>query len=115
MLGSKLKALREERELTQREVADKIGCSYKLISNYELEKRAPDYQTLVVLSDLYEVTVDYLLGRVPNSSYHFHRPLTKQQIELLTLFSRLPEQYKADVIRFTKLNLLDVTQAHRKP
>lgn len=63
MIGKKLKKLREERGLLQKELASKINVSSGAIGMYENEKRNPDYKTLNKLADFFEVSVDYLLGR----------------------------------------------------
>ena len=108
IIGVKLRELREYRDLTQREVAKHLNCSYKQISNYELDKRTPDYQTLVDLCDLYEVTVDYVLGRTLNPQ-HFHSiPLSQNQMDLLNVLDKLDDKRQQEVIRFAKLNLLDI-------
>ncbi|MCL1964395.1 MAG: helix-turn-helix domain-containing protein [Firmicutes bacterium] len=106
-IGAKLRQLREEMDITQREVATRINCSPTLISNYELDKRAPDYATLIALCDLYQVTCDYVLGRSQNPQQHHNRPLSGRQKKLLSLFDKLPEHYQQDVLRYAWLNTLD--------
>lgn len=58
-----LKDIRTKRNLTQQAVADYIGCSSVVYSRYETEKREPSLDTLLKMADLFDVTVDYLLGR----------------------------------------------------
>lgn len=62
-LGSRLKQARENKRLTQQEVADKFGVSNGAISGYERNYRDPDSDTLAQLADLYEVSLDWLKGR----------------------------------------------------
>lgn len=62
-LGSKLKKARENKRLTQQEVANKLGVSNGAISGYERGYRDPDTETLKKLADLYEVSLDWLNGR----------------------------------------------------
>ncbi|WP_091016072.1 helix-turn-helix domain-containing protein [Paenibacillus amylolyticus] len=62
-LGSKLKKARENKRLTQQEVANKLGVSNGAISGYERGYRDPDTDTLKSLADLYEVSLDWLKGR----------------------------------------------------
>lgn len=62
-LGSKLKKARENKRLTQQQVADKLGVSNGAISGYERGYRDPDTDTLKSLADLYEVSLDWLNGR----------------------------------------------------
>lgn len=63
MLGNKLKKLREARSLTQAEIAAEIGVSRERYNQYENNRRAPDYDTLVILAKSFNVSTDYLLGR----------------------------------------------------
>lgn len=58
-----LKKLREERHLSQKDVADYLGVTRQAIASYELAKREPDYEVLRKLADYFGVSVDYLLGR----------------------------------------------------
>lgn len=59
-----LKKLREERHLSQKDVADYLGITRQAIASYELAKREPDYEVLRKLADYFGVSVDYLLGRL---------------------------------------------------
>lgn len=62
MLGKKLRELRNSLQLTQQEIADKLNISRVRYNQYETGKRQPDNEMLIVLSNFYKVTVDYLLG-----------------------------------------------------
>lgn len=57
----RLKELREEKGVTQKNVAEEIGCSANTYARYENEKRQPDIQTLKALSKYFEVTIDYIV------------------------------------------------------
>ena len=59
----RLKELRVEKEATQKEVAEFIGCSPLVYSRYEREEREPDIDALCRLADYFGVTIDYLVGR----------------------------------------------------
>ncbi len=63
---TKLRDLREDRDLKQRELADLLHCSQQVYSNYELGQRDIPTQTLILLADFYGVSVDYLLGLTAN-------------------------------------------------
>nr|WP_087641673.1 helix-turn-helix transcriptional regulator [Enterococcus sp. 9D6_DIV0238]OUZ30287.1 hypothetical protein A5889_002575 [Enterococcus sp. 9D6_DIV0238] len=60
-LGNYLKEERNKKNLTQQQVAEKIHVSRQTISNWENEHSYPDLESLVSLSDLYEVSLDRLL------------------------------------------------------
>lgn len=58
-----LKALRLERGILQKELAQTLHLSIGTLSNYENGVHQPDLTTLCRLADFYQVSVDYLLGR----------------------------------------------------
>ena len=60
-IGKKLKNARIEAGLTQEKAAEKIDVSRQTISNWENEKSYPDIISVIVLSDLYSVSLDELL------------------------------------------------------
>lgn len=57
----RLKAIREKKDIKQKDAADKVGIKNNTLSSYESGDRKPDYDTLIKLADLYEVSVEYLL------------------------------------------------------
>jgi len=61
-LGERLRALRNERGITQTELSARIGVSSAMISSYELEQRQPSYAVLIKFAAYFGVTTDYLLG-----------------------------------------------------
>ena len=61
-MGEKLKSLRLEKNLTQRQIADRIGLAISAVSSYESGSRYPSYDVLVKLSRIFHVSADYLLG-----------------------------------------------------
>lgn len=58
-----LSTLRKQNGLTQKDVAKKLAMSQQAYSRYERAECQPDLQTLCKLADVFEVSVDYLLGR----------------------------------------------------
>lgn len=61
--GNRLKALREERGLSTKDVASAIGVTQRLIQMYEKGDRKPDLDGLLKLAELFNVSIDYLVGR----------------------------------------------------
>lgn len=61
MLGDRLRSLREKHNLTQEQIAKKIGISRGTYAHYEINKRRPDYETLIKITDIFNVSLDYLL------------------------------------------------------
>lgn len=66
-LGHRIKYLREKNNISQIEFSKKIGVSNTVLSRYESGDRKPDYETLQLIADFFEVSTDYLLGRTDTS------------------------------------------------
>ena len=60
---NRLKELRLEKGMRQKDVAEKIGVSPQSYNFYENWVNKPDPETLIKLADLFEVSLDYLVGR----------------------------------------------------
>lgn len=65
-IASKIKLLRKENRLTQKDVSDKIGINPLTYSNYEIERSEISIEVLVRLANLYNVSMDYLTCRTDN-------------------------------------------------
>lgn len=62
-LPERLKKARKRKKLMQKDVAEHLKMATHSYQNYEGGQRRPDYETLVAIADLLDVTTDYLLGR----------------------------------------------------
>ena len=58
----RIRDLREDKDLTQKEMAKHLNCSQQVYSNYELGQRDIPTEILIKLSFFYNVSVDYILG-----------------------------------------------------
>ncbi|WP_332633929.1 helix-turn-helix domain-containing protein [Halalkalibacter flavus] len=75
---TRLKRLRKQNNLTQQEVGDKIQVSKVAVSGYENGIRTPEISTLKKIADLFETTIDYLVGYsdIPEKSSDYINPTT---------------------------------------
>ena len=62
ILGQRLKELREERGLTQKQVSEKLNLHKITYLHYEKAQREPPLSVLADMAIFFEVSVDYLLG-----------------------------------------------------
>ena len=62
-LAGRLKELRIQNKLTQKQVSELLGISPSIISGYETGERTPSAEILLSLSYLYKCSTDYLLGK----------------------------------------------------
>lgn len=58
----RLRQLREEHGITQKKLGEKIGVTRNAISTYESGKREPEIEKIIKLSEIFDCSVDYLIG-----------------------------------------------------
>lgn len=73
-IGIRLRELREEIGWSQREVAEACGLNRKNIMCLEGEESNPTADTLMILADFYEVSVDYILCRTDSRGSFWDNP-----------------------------------------
>ncbi len=89
-IGVKIKNARIEANLTQEQVAESLGVSRQTISNWETEKSFPDILYVVKMSELYNVSLDYLLkGNKPVSEYINYLNESTDMVKSKERFSKL--------------------------
>lgn len=96
-LADHLKYLRKQRDWTQEEVAQYLNMSRSQISKWENGEMLPDIESLAKLSDLYGVSIDFLMGK-----------RTGKQ-DLLREVSRL---YQTDGVDEKMLDIMDYLKQH---
>lgn len=62
-IGDKLKELRKGEKLTQDALAKTLGISRVNYTRYETDAARPDYETLILIADFYDISIDEILGR----------------------------------------------------
>ena len=104
-----LKQLRNRDNLSQAELAQKLGVAKSTIGMYESGKREPDFETLESIADFFNVDMNFLLGRDGSENVHYYLNDETRQIaqeafenpELRTLFHVArdipPERLKAHI------------------
>ena len=60
----RLRELRKRRKISQLKLALDLNMNQNCISRYETMEREADYETLIKIADYFEVSLDYLLGRI---------------------------------------------------
>lgn len=62
-IADNIRFFRKANNLTQEELSKQLGGSKNLVSNYENGISTPDIYTLVKLADIFDITLDELIGR----------------------------------------------------
>ena len=73
MYVNRLRDLREDKDLKQKDLAKVLQIHQTTYSDYELDKLNVPVPTLHILADFYQVSIDYLLGRT-NVKQPYHKP-----------------------------------------
>ena len=89
-IGSKIRQSRKEAKITQEQAAEALGVSRQTISNWENEKSYPDIISVLKMSDLYNVSLDYLLkGESAMNSYVEYLDESTNVVKNRNRFSKL--------------------------
>ena len=60
-MADRIQYLRKTKGLSQEELADKVGVSRQAVSKWESEQSTPDIEKIIIMSEFFEVTTDYIL------------------------------------------------------
>jgi len=95
-----LKKLRKQNNYSQSDLAEMLKTTQQNISLYEKGTVAPNIETLTLLADCFEVSVDYLIDykKDPN-----HTGLSKEALDLLEIFDELPFNKKVTSIEILRV------------
>lgn len=92
-LGIRLKQLRIERGLNQIDIANMLGVERSTYGKYETGDSSPDYDKLIQLSNFYQVSIDFLLGKtdIKNpietiAAHHEGEDWTEEELEDIERF-----------------------------
>lgn len=107
--SERLKDLRMQKGLSQIELAKKIGLSNSTISMYERGEREPDFETLDLIGDFFNVDVNYLLGKEVGSTYYLDPQAAEmakevfEREEMRVLFDTVKDVSKEDIETVIKM------------
>lgn len=79
-IANRIQWLRKQKGFSQEELADKVGVSRQAVSKWESEQSTPDLEKIIAMSELFEVTMDYILKGVEPASI-----TNRKTIEILYL------------------------------
>ena len=115
--AERLKALRMEHRMTQRELASKLNMSQSTIALYENGDRRPDLDTINKIADIFNVSIDYLFGRDASniSEEDQQRIEFGKRLSLLRKRHRLTQQDMAEKLKITRGAYGLYEQVRREP
>ena len=83
-IGNKITELRKQNGLSQTDLANKINASREAIGKYERNEAMPSVETAKNIADVFNVTLDYLVGADSNVVYDKRMVQRLQDFELLS-------------------------------
>lgn len=100
----RLKELRQNKKLRQRDVAEFLNCSTPVYCRYETGEREPPFDIIKKLADYYGVTVDYLMGadteQASGPADDEKAPADPRADKGAELFAKLNDENKAQVLQY---------------
>lgn len=112
---TRIKDLRENQQLKQRQVADYLGISQQAYSYYELDKRELPARHVVNLAKLYHVSTDFILGvePAPAGSYDLNAKYVQgvSLKDVLINLGKLNKTSRQDMVKY--LSYLNNTQSKK--
>lgn len=102
MFKERFKKLREEKGLTQSQLANELNIGRASISNYELGTRTPDIDVLIEISKYFNVTTDYLTGISPFKTIDERIDFEKNSNIFNDILTNINEINKKDAFNFIK-------------
>lgn len=110
--GAILKEIRKAHHMSQKELGKRLGVGQTTIANYEKDIRFPNQETLMIMADIFDVSVDQLLGRqeLKINSEGIDEIQLKQT--LLDLLLRAKEREAMDVIKGYKVTREEIIRLY---
>lgn len=116
VFSERLRMLRKSNSMTQKQVAQSLSIDRSTYAYYEIDKTKPDYDTLLRISRIFNVSVDFLLGRDRDASAsvtlhdnHYPRDnaetrslvdLTQEELAFLNIYRQLDGMARNAVMQF---------------
>nr|WP_300128056.1 helix-turn-helix transcriptional regulator [uncultured Butyricicoccus sp.] len=106
MLGEKLRELRKQNSVTQAKLANYLNLDASSVAKYESGKVTPSPDILLKIAQYFNVSVDYLLGKEPDSNPpNDDAELDKFQFALFGTHDKISEEMIEDVKAYARFKL----------
>ncbi len=99
-IGDRIKYLRKDFDLSQPELANKVGVAYSVISNWENNLNFPRGDYVAILANIFHVSADYLLG----CELYEQNEQPKDELLLLRTYRQMPQEKKRALLILLDIN-----------
>lgn len=93
--GENLRRLREHHTMTQDALGKLLNVSQSTIAYYESGKKQPSLETLIVIADYFEVSIDSLLNRIHSAKSTYE--ISKNDLDLLQKINTLSDTDRKEI------------------
>ena len=116
MFGTRLKALRMNKEITQVQLAEMLGVAQQTVATWEKEKSFPNYELLKKIAHIFNSSTDYLLGynspvRTESATV---KPFTDDEVELIKLYRFTDEWGREQIMSLAESNAKRIAFTQKK-
>ncbi len=81
--GMRLGRIRKENNYTQETIANKLNVTAQAVSKWENDVTSPDIDTLIMLADIFNISIDELVGRASNSITTTKKDINKMILKII--------------------------------
>ena len=74
-ISDRIQTLRKAKGMSQEQLADAVGVSRQAVSKWESEQASPDLDKVVIMSELFDVTTDYILKGIEPVEVQDHKTM----------------------------------------
>lgn len=99
-IADRIKYLRKQKGYSQEELADKVGVSRQAVSKWESEQSTPDLEKIIAMSDIFEVTTDYILKGIEPVSTSNRKTIRTLYLGFVLIFATIAGIWSFTANRF---------------
>ena len=99
-IADRIQYLRKTKGMSQEELADQIGVSRQAVSKWESEQSTPDLEKIIIMSNLFEVTTDYILKGIEPASPQNKKTLKSLYVGFVLIFATIAGIWSFTANRF---------------
>lgn len=101
-MENRIRSLRGEKQITQLRLSMELDVAQETVSAYEQGKHAPSMKTLVKLADIFDVSIDYLVGRSDIRRPELSEHLQDEELLLISRFRKMDAMDRARLLAYSQ-------------
>ena len=111
-IADRIQYLRKQKGYSQEELADKVGVSRQAVSKWESEQSTPDLEKVIAMSELFEVTTDYILKGIEPVSTTNRKTVKTLYLGFVLIFATIAGIWSFAANRFNYDEIIMIILAH---